>query len=304
MATFFDEIRAIALSNKPRAEKVKNLQKKGLTATQARTQIENIIFVELQRTGVAVAEKQGAARFTIGVEIECFGFDKAYVQTRLGRAGIKSIVTGYSHQDSKDTYKLGHDGSISGANPCEVVSPVLKNLGSLRKVCKVINEAGAQVNKSCGLHVHFGAAGFTPAQWVRIISNYAAIEGVIDSFMPMSRRADNNYYCRSIAAAAERVQHLCDTPSMSDIQTAFRHDRYHKLNVMAFNSHNTIEFRQHSGTTDFKKIENWIKFLTAFLQWSLSHETMMAAKSISDLPFLTNAQKKYYNKRQEELNNR
>lgn len=302
--TFFDEIRAIALSNKPQAEKVKDLQKKaGMTAAQAREQIHTILFVEMsKRASQPKPERQSRLRFTIGVEIECFGFDKNIMQRTLAGMGVKSRVTGYNHIDSQDTYKLGYDGSISGEDSCEVVSPVLKNLTSLKKVCKALNEADAKVNRSCGLHVHFGASEFTNDQWRRIIVNYANIEAVIDSFMPMSRRGDNNYYCKSIVNRKGFVEIADSNDGLSHFQNIYRNDRYHKLNLMAYDTHKTIEFRQHSGTTDFEKIENWIKFLSAFLQWSISHDEYMTASSIDELPFLTAAQKKYYNERRATLN--
>lgn len=299
MSQFFDTLKAIALSNKSQSAKVKEMQKAtGMTAAAARQQIETIIFMS---RGIATASpvRQQSLRFTIGVEIECFNINKQVVIDALNAERINAIATGYNHTDYADTYKLGYDGSICGRDGCEVVSPVLRNLTSLKKVCKVINEAGAQVNKSCGLHVHFGAKDFTIDQWIRIIRNYAAIEAIIDSFMPASRRANNNGYCKSIVNAATYV---IGARSMSDIQSAFRRDRYHKVNVMAYNGHKTIEFRQHSGTTDFAKIEAWINFLRALIEYSINNEAIINASSIDELPFLTNAQKAYFNNRKAELN--
>ena len=300
MSQFFDTLKAIALSNKSQSAKVKEMQMAtGMSASAARQQIETIIFMNKGVASSASSTTQQALRFTIGVEIECFNIVKSEVLRALRATRVKAIETGYNHTDYKDTYKLGYDGSISGSNGCEVVSPILNNLNSLKKVCKVINEAGAQVNKSCGLHVHFGAKDFTIAQWVRIIRNYAAIEAIIDSFMPNSRRGNNNGYCKSIIG---RAAYLNGASSMRDIYDAFSNDRYYKLNVMAFRGHQTIEFRHHSGTTDFTKIEAWINFLRALLEYSINNETIISATSIDELPFLTNAQKAYYNNRKSELN--
>ena len=68
---------------------------------------------------------------------------------------------GYNHTDQKEAYKLGSDGSIQGNLSCEVVSPILTNFTSLKNVCGVLNRNGAEVNQSCGLHVHFGVANFS-----------------------------------------------------------------------------------------------------------------------------------------------
>ena len=301
MSQFFDSLTAIALSNKSQSAKVKDMQKlTGMSASAARQQIETIIFMNSSRRP-ASQPQQDSLRFTIGVEIECFNINKASIIRSLNAQRIKAIETGYNHTDYKDTYKLGYDGSICGSNACEVVSPILNNLNSLKKVCKTINEAGAMVNKSCGLHVHFGAKDFTIAQWVRIIRNYAAIESIIDSFMPASRRGENNYYCKSIALPAQNIANY-QPYDMTDIYHAFANNRYYKVNVMAFRSHQTIEFRHHSGTTDFTKIENWINFLRALIEYSINNETIINAQSIDEIPFLSDAQKAYYNNRKSELN--
>ena len=300
MSQYFDTLKAIALSNMSQSAKIKEMQKVGkMSASAARTQIETIIFMNRGLSATATQTVAQALRFTMGVEIECFNINKQSVINTLNAQRVKAIATGYNHTDYADTYKLGSDSSINGYDSCEVVSPVLNNLNSLKKVCKVINEAGAQVNRSCGLHVHFGAKDLTIAQWVRIIRNYAALESIIDSFMPMSRRGDNNTYCKSIRSHADRCVNATD---MNDIYDAFDYDRYHKVNVMAFRGHKTIEFRHHSGTTDFKKIENWINFLRGLIEYSINNETIISASSIDEIPFLTAAQKTYFNNRKSELN--
>ena len=306
MSQFFDTLKAIALSNMPQSAKVKEMQKVGkMSASAARAQIETIIFMNrgcstATRTATATAV-EAALRFTIGVEIECFNINKEAVIRTLSAKKVKAIATGYNHTDYTDTYKLGSDCSIQGYDSCEVVSPILHNLNSLKKVCDVINEAGAQVNKSCGLHVHFGAKDFTVAQWSRIIRNYAALESIIDSFMPASRRGGNNHYCKSVQNAARHLE-AYPASDMYDIRDAFNNDRYHKVNVMSFTNHKTIEFRHHSGTTDFKKIENWINFLRNLIEYSINNETIISASSIDEIPFLTAAQKRYFNERRETLN--
>ena len=301
MSQYFDTLKAIALSNMSQSAKIKEMQKVGkMSASAARTQIETIIFMN-RGCSASTASQNASLRFTIGVEIECFNINKLAVINALNAQRVKAIATGYNHTDYTDTYKLGSDCSIHGADSCEVVSPILKNLSSLKKVCKVINEAGAKVNRSCGLHVHFGAEQFTIAQWVRIIRNYANLESIIDSFMPMSRRVNNNRYCKSIAIPAARLD-VYGARNMNDIYEAFRSDRYYKVNVMAFRGHKTIEFRHHSGSTEFTKIENWINFLRGLIEYSINNETLISAASIDEIPFLTAAQKRYFNERKETLN--
>ena len=301
MADFFDNVKAIVLNTKE--TKSQKLQKliNDLKCTPKEAQnyytiIQCVQGNEQDEESIRIARK----RFTMGIEIECFGVNKSVLGAALSEQGIKSVATGYNHTDSKDTYKLGADGSINGNETCEVVSPVLRSLATLKVVCKVLNANGAKVNKSCGLHVHFGAEKFTLKEWVRIIINYANIEPVIDSFMALSRRGDNNCYCQSIRTGADRLK-VTMVNSFSDIRSAFSYDRYHKVNVESFMRHKTIEFRQHQGTTDFTKIQNWVNFLGALVNYSLMNEAPIHATSIEELPFLNDKQKSYYKQRQQEL---
>lgn len=300
MNDYFATIKQIVLSKGSKDSKIKKMiDDLKCTRYEANHFYQLVMHVEKGTQGERSSERAARRSFTMGVEIECFGFRKSVVREALQRKGVLSIETGYDHNDQKKAYKLGHDGSIMGENSCEVVSPILKNLKSLKVVCDTINEHGARVNRSCGLHIHLGAESLTLDQWVRVIKNYARIEAIIDSFMAISRRGNNNGYCKSIVEAADRLSDIC---SFQQIEAAFRCDRYHKVNVMSFRRHKTIEFRQHQGTTDFAKIKMWAEFLTALVNYSIDHEALIEATTINDLPFLNKAQKQYFNNRKNILN--
>lgn len=299
MKDYFATIKQIVLSKGSKDAKIKKMiDDLKCTRYEANHYYSLVMHVESARSERS-SERATRRAFTMGVEIECFGIVKSEVREALQRKGVLSIETGYDHNDQKKAYKLGHDGSITGLNSCEVVSPILKNLKSLKVVCDTINEHGARVNRSCGLHIHLGADQLTLDQWVRVIKNYARIEPIIDTFMAESRRANNNCYCKSIVEAADR---LSDIGSFQQIESAFRCDRYHKVNVMSFRRHKTIEFRQHQGTTDFAKIKMWAEFLMALVNYSIDHEALIEATTIDGLPFLTKAQKQYFNDRKNILN--
>lgn len=193
-----------------------------------------------------------ARRF--GVEIEAFGVLRSTMQSALSAAGLSN-------------WRLAYDGSIQGTDTFELVSPILvglDGLNQLQKVCQILESKRARVNKSCGLHIHFEARSFSLASWKNLFSNYANLEGVIDSMMPQSRRANTNYYCASIASytpAAERAT------TVSQLVAALP-SRYHKVNTKSFSEHGTVEFRQHSGTIEYAKISNWILFLHGLVAYS------------------------------------
>ena len=85
--------------------------------------------------------------------------------------------------------------------------------------------------------------------------------------------------------------------SKDDVANIFSGDRYFKVNPVAYRRHNTIEFRQHSGTTDYEKMSNWIEFLKSLIEFSKSHRIESSANSVNDLPFISTARKAFFNNR-------
>lgn len=302
----FDEIKARIIARGSKASKIEWLTKEaGYNNRDAEATYQLVMMLNprpaatrRERREVREAVYQ-LMHFTVGVELECTNVDRDAVRRACAARGIatRDDYHNYNHADSNDTYKLMSDGSLRRSRSdvhgtCEIVTPVLNDLSSLRTVCEVLNEAGAGVNKSCGLHVHFGAARFTDAQWRRIICNYARIERIIDGFMPASRRGDESQWCGSVIGAAGRIE-AHPSWTFADMRCAIG-GRYHKVNLEAFARHHTIEFRQHAGTINFAKIENWVKFLAGLLTYSIQNEALLEARTIDDLPFLSREQKAFF----------
>jgi hypothetical protein len=194
-----------------------------------------------------------------GVEIEFVGLaaDAAIRAISGVGANISGQVT-YSHADSTTTWKIVPDGSLSGMNSGELVSPILSGLAGLQEVQRVVNalsEAGATVNRSCGLHVHCDAADLSGNDRLAIARRYAKFETLIDGFMPASRRGSNNHFCSSILPYA-------NTHSTSGFP------RHLKVNLTAYDRHRSVEFRHHAGTVNANKICNWIRFCVNFVERS------------------------------------
>lgn len=240
--------------------------------------------------------------FTFGVEIECYNVNQHLLIEKLTAKGVQIRREGYNHTDNKEYYKIVSDGSLIGNNACEVVSPILKGqsgLESLETVCDTLCEIGANVNRSCGLHIHLGAQTFDVKRWQNIYVNYARLENIIDSFMPASRRANANCFCNSIALQPRLEATILHCNSVDDIVRFFG-SRYFKINAEAYNRHHTIEFRQHSGTVDFKKISMWLSFLKKLITYSKNH-TVENCTTIEDVPFLSKTEKDYFRQRINQL---
>lgn len=289
------QIANIMSSSSSKEDKVKALISVGLMKKEAEY---------FCRTRVEIPATHHRFSFTFGVEIECI-VDKYAVHRTLGN--VISIES-YNHRDHNDgIFKFVTDSSVtdnngqschSGSNAIECVSPVLKSNGgmkSLEKVVKAINDNGGYVNNSCGLHVHIGAAGLSGIQYVNVFKNYQMLESVIDSFMAPSRRGNCRWAC---TMSAYNFSHCYNKEQVArEIGT-----RYCKVNPEAYRAHGTIEFRQHQGTLNIKKIQMWVRFLGKLVRYSKDHVIENYVSSIDEIPFLTKAEKSYFKARRVALN--
>jgi hypothetical protein len=220
---------------------------------------------------------------TFGTEFECFiprGSTReqlaAAISARLSAFGQSCKVENYGH-NATPHWKIVPDGSLGDyTHGVEVVSRALpplqgeEGIKEMRAVCEALTDFGCTVNKDAGMHVHVGVAGMGLGFFKKAVRLYQTYEKVIDGIMPMSRRNSTNTFTRSLLAASPAA--INQAASISDlaytIQRASRagEPRYHKVNVTAFNRHKTIEFRQHSGTVDATKSENWVRICWAIVE--------------------------------------
>lgn len=210
--------------------------------------------------------------FTFGVEIECIlprGIGgHAGIARLITEAGVDCRADGYTHASTAH-WKVVTDGSLGNySEGCEVVSPVLQGeagFDQLRKVCWVLTQARAKVNRRCGFHVHVGARSQSVDFFKNLVSFYRAAEVHIDSFMSPSRRADANGYCQSVHLSRASLNAALDVDGVvracGQSTTAARsRTRYRKLNLQSYYQHKTVEFRQHQGTVEAHKAEHWVRF--------------------------------------------
>jgi hypothetical protein len=211
---------------------------------------------------------------TFGVEIEAFGVTRAALLAELRAQGLEAQDEEYNHS-TRPHWKIVRDGSVTGANAFELVSPVLQGLeglADLERACRALKICGAQVNASCGLHVHLGASDLSIEHMRQLVRNYLVLEPTIDQLMPTNRRASNNTFCQSLllgrTQAAAEAAILAATTTQALATAANGTSRYRKVNLQSFFRHGTVEFRQHSGSTDFEKISFWVKFLANLVDFS------------------------------------
>ncbi len=297
MKTLLESINEIKNANTSRAAKRAALVSLGLMPYEV---------TNLMKSFVTTTDSPARSRvnFTFGVEIEC-GVHRTALQSAAANTGLNYRYEGYNHNDNIQHFKFVPDGSVRHYDEhnhnigIECVSPVLKGASgrkALKACCDTLNAAGAVVNKTCGLHVHIGAADLTEQAYANVFYNYAQLELLIDSFMAPSRRRNANGYCKSINDKAARLA-TCTT--REDVQRVLRFDRYHKVNPQSWHAHKTIEFRHHQGSTCFEKIDMWVRFCGKLVEWSKTNRLTSEVYTLDEMPFLTADEKRYIKARQE-----
>ena len=194
---------------------------------------------------------------TYGVEIEITGTrhldsNLKAIARALTRAGIPAVAARYGSSDQPEggNWKVLPDASCGP----EIVSPPLRGKAGLEEishVCQVLQDVGAEVSSSCGLHVHHDDADFSVQHMVTISALYAAHQPAINSILPESRR--NNHFCRSLEAHhldGRWQRRVLVSPDRDSAVQAMQSSRYSAVNWYALFRHGTVEFRQHDGTVD------------------------------------------------------
>lgn len=196
-----------------------------------------------------------------GVEVEVYGVTLDRIAKTLARNKIYG-------------WKLVGDDSIVGEHSIELVSPALLGHDGMKQIISVftlLEMIGAQVNDSCGFHVHHCIEDYTGKNMVSLLRLYTKFEKVIDYLVAPSRRGDDNKHCRSLVKddTLQWIQEI-ERPLAVDVAIAFslrtfdsdwqRQDRRHKLNVLSYPQHGTVEFRHHQGTLSFMEAGDWVLF--------------------------------------------
>mmetsp|Transcript_36235 Transcript_36235/g.73985 ORF Transcript_36235/g.73985 Transcript_36235/m.73985 type:complete len:462 (-) Transcript_36235:145-1530(-) len=251
---------------------------------------------------VAVPDKK------FGIELELTstgGVPREMVaQTIRSRAHVRvTVVEGYAQaHDPVEGWKLVHDGSIlcsrdfPDCTKFELVSPVLQGrsgLDEVRNVLASLAGISSDVNKSMGFHVHVNVEDYCLASLKKFCQNFIKYEECMDTFMPTSRRTgspESNQYFQSNKSAVigpnasnlDRHKALAGCSTLRQLCEMMNPTgRYYKLNMqnLVTGSKPTVEFRQHSATSNYKKVNAWVRFCLAMVNNSAKFVAPKALKS-------------------------
>ncbi len=228
------------------------------------------------------------------------GVSKSQILASIRETGITINDVGYTHR-VMSSWKVVSDSSLTYGG-FELVSPPMKGARNIEdqitKICNAIKGL-VRVDRSCGVHVHFEvldkyhfrrrvdtrttsgkiqALKNKPAKkfTANLLRNYAYFQPVIDALVSPSRRGNN--YCNYIPDGARMTQE--EIKRFSEDKENYAHliygmsGRYQVVNLSCLESYGTVEFRQHNGSTNARKILNWVKLMERMVtrSWDRKYE--------------------------------
>jgi hypothetical protein len=213
---------------------------------------------------------------TFGFECEFFGITVPTALNALRSIGLDAdFETYHANTVPSGWWKITTDGSVTARGTgmgrgLEMVSPVLRGEQGLEiasKAVKALLNAGAKVDRTCGLHVHLGMDGLSGADLIKVVEFYSANQNNINNVVSQSRH--NTRWAKRYDTSVYRTafESIRNTNSTSELRNAVgRFDRYMTVNLTSYSKYGTVEFRQHQGTLNAEKVVSWVKFVMALTE--------------------------------------
>lgn len=251
-----------------------------------------------------------------GVEIELTGITRKEAATVIARyygSSSRYIGSGYDAYGATDrknrTWKAMSDASIktyrkadgrkvpaNSEYSCEIVTPILQydDIEDLQNIIRALVEKGAFSNSSCGIHVHVDGANHTPQSLTRLMNFAIGRQDLFYEALQIEDRA--NRWCKKMSRRLLNAMKSDKQMTKAELEAIWyssvnddyiggidhRHynsTRYHGINLHAFFTKGTVEFRLFNGTTHAGKIKAYIQFCLAMSAWAINAEDNMYYKS-------------------------
>jgi hypothetical protein len=281
-------------------------------------QFINKLLAEVRKAAVASGPSIKSLDRTYGVEFElCFNGSKfmEYIKTKLGKNDHEAhqikrwFQNGYQEECNQILAQLGlegwdchGDGSVRVNDyediGTEIVSPVLSGTEGLRKIAAFLEFAkasGGYVNRSCGGHVHVGAADLLQGNQKQVANRIILgmltakkFKPLLDMFISDERKETSGQWAKhftdnDMARTSDVVSNMTDAPatvmSIQTVISSLQSDRYKAINFQnLYGNKKTIEFRIFEGSLDLPKIIERVKFAILFVNALNKSEIDLIAK--------------------------
>jgi hypothetical protein len=253
-------------------------------------------------------------RFGVEIELtfitryEAINIIAAHFNTTTSYVG--SVYNAYSCTDMFGrTWKVVRDASIrcqkrqggavvaaSDEYSVELVTPPLQynDIETLQEIIRKLRNAGAEVNNSCGVHVHIDACWQTAQSLKNIINIMISKQDLIFKSLEVKGRRES--YCKKLEddlalclktiknkeLTIRRIEDIWYSGYENDSrQHHYNSSRYHCVNLHSTFTRGTVEFRMFPATLHAGKIKTYIQFCQAICFQALRQQRTSSKKTES-----------------------
>lgn len=258
--------------------------------------------VEVEMTGLARAAVADIIADYFGTSVSLPSYDCYHTRKITDRNGriwkvmrdssISSERTTYDYRFGMDEYKV------------EMVTPPLNyaDIEDLQEIIRKIRHAGGKVNSSCGIHVHVDGANHTMESLRRLVNLFVGRQDLIYEALNIGDRA--NRWCRKMnpELLKEMKKNKVNTKDhMEQIWYSNKNEggwgevgrasidhshynttRYHGINLHAFFTKGTVEFRLFNSTLHAGRIKAYIQFCLACSAWAIQADDALHFNNLKD----------------------
>ena len=250
---------------------------------------EQTFGVEIEMTGITRNRAAKTIATYFGTEASHYGggYYACHATDRQGRTW-KAMSDSSIRAEKKD-------GSYaSDLYKTEVVTPILRyeDIEDLQEILRRLRKAGAVVNSSTGIHIHIGAENFTPATLCNLLKNIRSKEDIL--YKAIQVKENRARYCQKTnQKLIEMIEaHRPKTRAkLADLWYAeaphgrdhhYNSSRYHGLNLHAYFTKGTVEFRLFNSTLHARELKAYIQFCMAVTAKAVNTKKASSKPSSSD----------------------
>ena len=237
-----------------------------------------------------------------GVEVEMTNISRLHAQSVVERVLSQYGRVRTGHRYSYDNHfvidhkgrewKCESDSSIKviGEGSCEFVTPPLnyEDIELLQEIIRALRAEGAKSDSSCGIHVHVDGANHNAVSLMTLYEFFIKRQDLFYDAIGISQPRRNRWCKKSnIKVYRECLKSGC--VQLSDIRRCWYSEandgycegerpdqhynmtRYHGLNLHAFFSKGTVEFRLFNSTMHAGKIKAYVQFCLAMSAWAITN---------------------------------
>ena len=196
----------------------------------------------------------------------------------------------------------GYRGTSDSDYKVEMVTPKLaySRLPVLRDCLRVLAQAGAKVNNSCGIHVHVDAANHNRQSLKNLIGIMYSKEDILFKALQVDpNRADE--YCKKVRENMLRQARTLSSDETKDLTELeaiwyggrdghtdhYNWTRYHALNLHSVFYRGTVEFRCFNSTLDPARVAAYVNLCLAMSSQAIAQRSTVMRKTQSDNELFT-----------------